>query len=488
MQQLLNHISSDFTIHSVLFLCSKTTSKSSLTSLCMAHALDYLIILPATQTQHELFKDFLFSFCHQYPNFAPKHYLVINDISDINVSSHLTLVFDSVSQITDINKTFRLPFHAVYGIVNSSSNIDAFQLWEMFRPVCCRICLITKRNNLPDECLNWTGTFDSIVLSVILPMFNVSKQLKQCIESLISWPAPYIEYLFVDDGSTDDCSEIVQSFIEKDSRIHLFRKENGGCASARQYGLDHARGRYIGFVDPDDFIDPTMFQKLLRRAMIGSYQISYCGYLEYYESEKCSQPISDPLCPPFTEGTSDPAKIQSLISGSRIAIWRCIFQKPMLQKHSIHFYVDLPRFDDLPFKFESFAVAQSVVCVPEYLYYYRLNRPGQDVSADDDRLFVHFDIFKHLDDFLNRHSTRLLYDELQIVKLNTHHWALQKIKPQYITDYTSLARSDLLHNMNALTTRMSYRKKISREKLAYFYALIFNRPKRILNLRNNKNN
>ena len=63
-------------------------------------------------------------------------------------------------------------------------------------------------------------------------------------------------------------------------------KPNGGCASARQYGLDKARGKYIGFIDPDDYIDESMFRKLLRAAMMGSYDISYCGYNEYYENTK----------------------------------------------------------------------------------------------------------------------------------------------------------------------------------------------------------
>lgn len=80
----------------------------------------------------------------------------------------------------------------------------------------------------------------------------------------------------------------------------------------------------------------------------------------------------------------------------RTAIWRGIYLASFLRDNHITFQENIKRFDDLPFKLETLAKARSVVSVPQYLYYYRLERPGQDVSCDDERLYVHFDIFKHL--------------------------------------------------------------------------------------------
>ena len=80
------------------------------------------------------------------------------------------------------------------------------------------------------------------------------------------------------DGSKDASADIIRKYARNDKRILLIEKENGGCASARQMGLERVRGRYVGFIDPDDFIEINMFHKLLRKAMEGNFDISLCGY------------------------------------------------------------------------------------------------------------------------------------------------------------------------------------------------------------------
>ncbi|MBQ1323075.1 MAG: hypothetical protein IIY30_04725, partial [Erysipelotrichaceae bacterium] len=107
------------------------------------------------------------------------------------------------------------------------------------------------------------------------------------------------------------------------------------------------------------------------------------------------------------------------------------------------------------------------------LYYYRLSRPGQDVSANDEKLYVHFDIFRLLDDFIRDNKPRQLYDYLQCVKLQTHFFALTKIKPELRKEYLEKARTDLLHNMNVAQTYCTYRKLLSRHELLFYFAIIF---------------
>lgn len=322
--------------------------------------------------------------------------------------------------------------------------ISAFKLWEAYKEETSYIQIRTKRQHREDQILEWEKKGENPPeLSVIFPMYNVAAYLDQCIESVTAWKAPYIEFLFVNDGSPDDSREVVLKWAKKDPRIRLLDKENGGCASARQFGLERARGRYIGFIDPDDFIDESMFRKLLRAAMTGSYDISYCGYNEYYENTGETRRAQDTLGEPYISGTSDRRAIQELIVSTRIAIWRSIFKKEMLDSGKVHFYTDLKRFDDLPFKAESFAACRSVIAVPEFLYYYRLARPGQDVSADDERLYVHFTIFRYLDASIAGSQDPRLVDLLLITKLNTHLWAIGKIKEEFKDTYIDRAREDL---------------------------------------------
>ena len=330
---------------------------------------------------------------------------------------------------------------ALVGIFDK--DYDSFALFEAYREACDTIAIARYVNPLRNEVLEWKrGEFEK-ELSIIFPVYNVGAYLRQCVESVTAFDAPYVEFLFVSDGSKDDSVEILREYAAKDPRIQIFEKENGGCASARQYGLERAKGRYIGFVDPDDFVDPTMFRKLLSRAFAGSYDIAYSGYKEYYEDSGESQDIDDLIGAPYEHGTSDVDLVDDLIAFRRIAIWRGIYSHNLLTNNGIIFHPELPRFDDLPFKVETLARAKSVVSVPEYLYYYRLGRKGQDVAADDRRLYVHFDIFRMLDAFFASPRSSRQKDLYRIVKTQTHAWALTRIKSYWKKDYRAIAAEDL---------------------------------------------
>ena len=90
-------------------------------------------------------------------------------------------------------------------------------------------------------------------VSIIVPIYNVEKYLSKCLESIVNQDFFDYELLLIDDGSPDNSAEICLKFAEKDSRVKYFKKGNGGLSSARNYGIDKSSGRYIVFVDPDDF-------------------------------------------------------------------------------------------------------------------------------------------------------------------------------------------------------------------------------------------
>lgn len=392
-------------------------------------------------------------------------------IADSSASFPWALVFDSLNSNEKVLRLASLNPDYLFGTLDSLS-MDAFTIWERYRSVSKRIVIDTQNPNRAPEVLDWTKNEKSDVeLSVIFPMYNIARYLPQCIESVTAWKADYIEYLFVDDGSPDNCAEIVKEYAEKDSRIKLFQKKNGGCASARQYGLAHAEGSYIGFIDPDDYIDESMFRKLLSRALTGSYEISYSGYKELYEESGTTREIEDVLGWPYCDGTFDPAKIDELIAYRRIAIWRGIYSKDLIKREEIHFYEDLRRFDDLPFKVETLARARSVVSVPEYLYYYRMSRPGQDVAADDERLYVHFPIFEHLQDFFKRIRDKRQIELLEVVKIQTHRWALEKLKSEFVAEYCCQAKSDLDTNFDFRTGINIIKRSCSKSDLAFYKAI-----------------
>ena len=95
------------------------------------------------------------------------------------------------------------------------------------------------------------------LISVIVPIYNVEKYLRTCLNSLLEQTYENFEVLMINDGSTDSSATICQEYAERDSRFVYFEKENGGLASARNFGIDHSKGMYISFIDSDDWVVET---------------------------------------------------------------------------------------------------------------------------------------------------------------------------------------------------------------------------------------
>lgn len=114
------------------------------------------------------------------------------------------------------------------------------------------------------------------LISIIVPVYNTEKYLPKCIESILAQTYTNFELILVDDGSIDRCPQICDEYAEKDSRIKVFHKENGGVSSARNCGLDIANGEYIGFVDSDDYIEPEMYEKMLHTITESNVDLCIC--------------------------------------------------------------------------------------------------------------------------------------------------------------------------------------------------------------------
>ena len=107
------------------------------------------------------------------------------------------------------------------------------------------------------------------LISVIVPVYNVESYLNRCIESLVRQTYKYLEIILVDDGSLDGCPHICDKWSERDNRIHVIHKTNGGLSSARNAGLKVAKGEYIAFLDSDDWIHTKFIEHLYISQFIG---------------------------------------------------------------------------------------------------------------------------------------------------------------------------------------------------------------------------
>lgn len=121
------------------------------------------------------------------------------------------------------------------------------------------------------------------MVSVIVPVYNAETYISKCVESILAQTYKNLEIILVDDGSTDSGPLLCDNFADKDDRIKVIHKKNAGVSSARNSGLDAAKGEYIAFVDSDDWIEPEMYEKLVENMEKNEVDAVFCGYSMVYD-------------------------------------------------------------------------------------------------------------------------------------------------------------------------------------------------------------
>ena len=123
------------------------------------------------------------------------------------------------------------------------------------------------------------------LISIIVPVYNVERYLSRCIDSITAQTYKTLEIILVDDGSPDSCGQICDSYAEKDSRIRVIHKKNGGLSDARNAGIAAAHGKYLGFVDSDDYIHPEMYRRLWEELKKTDADVAMCDIERVYNTD-----------------------------------------------------------------------------------------------------------------------------------------------------------------------------------------------------------
>ena len=200
------------------------------------------------------------------------------------------------------------------------------------------------------------------LISIIVPVYKVEAYLDACVESILAQTHRELEVILVDDGSPDNCPQMCDAWAEKDGRIRVLHKDNGGAAAARNAGLDIARGAYIGFVDSDDMIRPDMYEVLLDALHRSDKKIACCrsGWTP-------GQPYTEKI--PQTREMDTEETVKAILT-RRVgtALWRRLYHK------SVWDGVRLPEGEineDYPVLIPTVVAAGGTVEVGERLYFYR---------------------------------------------------------------------------------------------------------------------
>lgn len=226
-------------------------------------------------------------------------------------------------------------------------------------------------------------------ISVIIPVYNVEKYLEKCVRSILAQTFADIEVICVDNGSTDGSAAVLEKLAREDNRVRVFGVENLGPGHSRNKGLDESRGEYITFVDSDDFIAPNLCEVLYNRAQAEQLDITACEFYEYHHDSGeavASSHRFELTC----KYDLDAARGDSRTDFANFAfaspfVWGKLYRREIIEKQKIRF--PLGAVEDVPFMVSCLVQARRVKRVPDYLYYYRVGRPGS-ISGKTERMVL----------------------------------------------------------------------------------------------------
>lgn len=214
-----------------------------------------------------------------------------------------------------------------------------------------------------------------VKVSVIVPIYNCEKHINKCIDSILSQTLEDIEIILIDDGSSDNSGKISEEYVRLDKRVSVIHQENSGPSVARNKGISIAKGQYIGFVDSDDYIEPTMYEELYKAAGNKRVQVAMCGYIEKHIYDDSSITVKPNLKPNKIHNTNDiKYKIISTFAKNEnygfYSLWNKIYLREWLLESGINMDVNRDHGEDWWFNINVLSSIESFVYVDKELYNY----------------------------------------------------------------------------------------------------------------------
>ncbi len=216
------------------------------------------------------------------------------------------------------------------------------------------------------------------LISIIIPIYNVEDYLVECIESVRNQTYDNIEIILVDDGSTDGCASICDDYANKDDRIVVVHKENGGLSDARNFGMERASGNYIGFVDSDDYIAPSMYEKLYSACIKYDTKISCVRHDEVGRECYEAPDTSNEICLITSARYITDIVTHSTEEVAHYSVCTRLYHRSLLENHG---FTVGRCFEDVRFSLEVLSEVDSVAYIDEVGYHYRI-RSGSITNSD----------------------------------------------------------------------------------------------------------
>ena len=291
---------------------------------------------------------------------------------------------------------------------------------------------------------------DCGLISVIIPVYNVEEYLNQCVESVLAQTYKNYEIILVDDGSVDASPKICDEYAKQFENISVFHKENGGASSARNVGIKNASGKYIFFLDSDDWIENNTFELLINSAVSEKADLVFCEAQAVddngnefssnnygYDSEYPTQNAFDTM--------------QQMIEKKEfhVAIWMLLLERDIFINNNLEFCEGI-MYEDMIISYQFYCLAELAAHVNKKLYYRRYHPNSVMTSAKTERNYYSAaTVYREVAKFRKtlpenkqspNHLNRCAYNAINIYRQMT-----PDIKKKYKSDYESIIK-DILDN------------------------------------------
>ena len=251
------------------------------------------------------------------------------------------------------------------------------------------------------------------LISIIIPVYKVEKYLEKCIESVLNQTYTNLQIILVDDGSPDNCGKICDEYAKKDSRIEVIHKANGGLSDARNVGISKAKGRYIGFVDSDDYIKENMYEILLNLIKKYDADVSICNLYDVIDGNEYIRNKENGI---QEYSRLDILKEVLLDKNIQSYAWNKLYKKELFDEVK---YPIGKKYEDIGTTFYIFEKCNKIVVTSEPEYYY-LKRSDSLVNNVTEST-----VFDYMELILQRYL--YIYDNIKELKQYNDYYLVRTL-------------------------------------------------------------
>lgn len=284
------------------------------------------------------------------------------------------------------------------------------------------------------------------LISVLVPIYNVERYLHECLDSLKNQTLHDLEFICINDGSTDSSRDIIEEYLQSDARFKVIDKPNSGYGSSMNIGLDQCTGKYVGILESDDFINVDAFEKMYLAAEKHDAEVVKCDFYLYWSFPT---PVDKRfyLVDGCISGVVNP-QVEREIFYRKPSIWSAIYKRSFLEDNDIRF-LETPgaSYQDAGFNFKVWASCTKAVLLNEAFLHYRQDNEASSVNSPG-KVFCVCDEYDEMHSYLDSHwqDRGYLRGVLARMRFDTYEWNYDRLSEELKESFFPKMREDLIRD------------------------------------------